>query len=610
VIDHGPRHLRWEGRDARTRLGLGVLVDLDEAGVLTMRASLTNLGDDVYQLHRATLTVPLPAGADEVLRFVGRWAHEFQSVRTTWQHGTILVENRRGRTSHDNHPTAVVGGAGFGETSGAVLGIHLAWSGNAELRFDRLADGRRLAQVGPVLAPGDVDLSPGETWEMPAVVVAWSPDGLGSLSHSLHRHLRARPHHPRAPRPVMLNTWEAVYFDHDLDTLRRLVDRAAAVGVERFVLDDGWFRARKDDRAGLGDWTVDRTVWPDGLHPLVDHVRGCGLDFGLWVEPEMVNPDSDLYRAHPDWVLMPDGETALLARNQLMLDLVRPEVADYLFAALDALVDEYAIDYLKWDANRDVLDASHAGRAAGHRQVEAVYALMARVRAAHPGLEIEACASGGARADYGVLAHADRIWTSDSNDALDRQRIQHGASLLFPLELMGAHIGPPVNPITGRRHTLGFRGATALFGHLGIEWDLLSATDDDLAALAVVVAAYKTHRGLLHSGRLHRLETDDSTSLATMVVGDDGADALVSVAQLTTPVWSVPARLRLAGLDPDRDYAVCLVSELGDPPGIMRRGPAWLDAGLSATGADLMTVGLTLPVMRPETALVLRISSR
>jgi alpha-galactosidase len=324
----------------------------------------------------------------------------------------------------------------------------------------------------------------------------------------------------------------------------------------------------------------------------------------------MVNPDSDLYRAHPDWVLMPDGETALLARNQLVLDLVRPEVADHLFGSIDALVDEYAIDYLKWDANRDVLDATHAGRAAGHRQVEAVYQLMERVRVAHPGLEIEACASGGARADYGVLGHADRIWTSDSNDALDRQRIQQGASLLFPLELMGAHIGPPVNPITGRRHSLGFRGATAVFGHLGIEWDLLAATEDDLAALAAVVDAYKRHRVLLHSGRLHRLETDDPSRLATIVVGVDGSEALASVAQLTTPPWSVPGRLRLAGLDADRDYDVALVPGLGDGPGIMRRAPAWLDAGLTASGADLMAVGLTLPVMRPETALVLRAERR
>lgn len=609
VVEHTSRRLRWEGEDARAGVGLAVGIDLDEAGVVTMAAAVTNLGPDVYQLHRVALTLPVPPGADELLRFVGRWAHEFQSVRSPWPHGTVLIENRRGRTSHDNHPTAVAGPAGFGERSGAVLGVHLAWSGNAELRFDRLADGRRLAQVGPLLAPGDADLAPGETWEMPAVVVAWSPDGLGRLSHALHCHLRARPRHPRRPRPVVLNTWEAVYFDHDLDTLRRLVDRAAAVGVERFVLDDGWFRGRSGDRAGLGDWTVDPAAWPDGLHPLVDHVRARGLEFGLWVEPEMVNPDSDLYRAHPDWVLMPDGETALLARNQLVLDLVRPEVADHLFAAIDALVDEYGIDYLKWDANRDVLDADHAGRAAGHRQVEAVYRLMARLRAAHPDLEIEACASGGARADYGVLAHTDRLWTSDSNDALDRQRIQRGASLLFPLELMGAHIGPPVNPITGRRHSLGFRGATALFGHLGIEWDLSSATDEDLAALAGVIAVYKRYRGLLHTGRLHRLDGDDPGAIATLVVGDGATEALLSVAQLTTPAWSVPGRLRLVGLDPDATYDLQVVPGVGDRPGIMRRAPAWLDGGLSASGADLMTVGVTLPVLRPETALVIGISS-
>ena len=441
--------------------------------MLNASCALTNDGIDVYELHRCTLTLPIATEADECLRYVGRWAHEFQTVRLPWQHGSLLIENRRGRTSHDNHPTVVVGAAGFGEASGEVLGLHLGWSGNAEVRLDRLVDGRRLVQIGPLFAPGDLDLEPGETWTSPMLHVGWAPDGLNGLSDVFHRHLRSRPGHPTRPRPVMLNTWEAVYFDHDLATLCRLVDRAAQVGVERFVLDDGWFRARKDDRAGLGDWTVDRTVWPDGLHPLVDHVRDRGLDFGLWIEPEMVNPDSDLFRAHPEWVLSATPD-ALLARNQLVLDLVRPEVADHLFSAIDALVDEYDLAYLKWDANRDVVDATHRGRAAGHRQVEAVYELMDRIRAAHTGLEIEACASGGARADYGVLGRAERIWTSDSNDALDRQRIQRGASLLFPLEVMGAHIGPPINHITGRRHTLGFRGATALFGHLGIEWDLLA----------------------------------------------------------------------------------------------------------------------------------------
>jgi alpha-galactosidase len=240
----------------------------------------------------------------------------------------------------------------------------------------------------------------------------------------------------------VLNTWEAVYFDHDLARLTSLADTAAAIGVERFVLDDGWFRHRRDDSAGLGDWYVDETVWPDGLSPLIKHVRALGMEFGLWFEPEMANPDSDLVRDHPDWVLAAAGRWPTLSRNQLVVDVAHPDAYQYLLERLDKLVSELGIAYLKWDHNRDLIEAVHAGVAGVHAQTAAVYRLLDELRERHPELEIESCSSGGARVDLGILERTDRVWASDTNDPVERQQIQRWTSALIPLELIGAHAAP------------------------------------------------------------------------------------------------------------------------------------------------------------------------
>ncbi|MDM4777904.1 alpha-galactosidase, partial [Micromonospora sp. b486] len=271
---------------------------------------------------------------------------------------------------------------------------------------------------------------------------------------------------------MTLNVWEAVYFGHELDRLRALADAAAEVGVERFVLDDGWFRGRRHDQAGLGDWWVDGEVWPDGLQPLIDHVRGHGMQFGLWVEPEMVNPDSDLFRAHPEWVLQAPGRLPPPWRHQQALDLVNPDAYAYLLERLDAVLGEHdGIAYLKWDHNRDLTEAGHAGRPGVHAQTLAVYRLLDELRARHPGVEIESCSSGGARVDLEILRRTDRVWASDCNDALERLSIQRWTGLLLPPELVGTHIGPERSHTTHRVHDLSFRAVTALFGHHGIEWE-------------------------------------------------------------------------------------------------------------------------------------------
>jgi alpha-galactosidase len=428
------------------------------------------------------------------------------------------------------------------------------------------------------------------------------------VSDAFHRYVRE--HSPSVgPRPVILNTWEAVYFDHQFPILRDLADVAADVGVERFVLDDGWFGGRRDDTAGLGDWWVSDAVWPTGLGPIVDHVRALGMEFGLWVEPEMVNPDSELYRTHPEWTLTTEGYEPVLGRNQLVLDVGRPEVRDFLFDALHALLDEYDIAYLKWDMNRDVVQGSRNGRAGVHGHVLGVYELIDRMRMAHPTVEIESCASGGGRVDLGVLRRTDRVWASDCNDALERQLIQRGFGVLFPPEVMGAHIGPERAHTTRRRHDVGFRAATALFGHLGIEWNLLDADPEQRKQVAAAIELHKRLRPLLHHGRVVRVDHPDPAALVHGVVSGDATHAVFAYVQMTPGASTVPHPVRLSGLDPDLSYRVAVLDELGSAVEFGRTWPAWMSHEFAVTGAQLESTGLQPPVLHPESALLIELRS-
>ncbi|MBI1378290.1 MAG: alpha-galactosidase [Frankiales bacterium] len=599
----GGASLRWSGSDPAAGVAVDLEVSLDAHGVLAVTCSVRNEGDDVLVVAGLAPVLPVPARAVEVLSLTGRWAKEGQEQRTTLGRGAVVLESRRGRTSHESAPTLLVGTPAFREQSGEVWAAHLAWSGDHAVRAEGLPDGRRTLSVAELLLPGEVRLAPGATYDAPPVLAAYSPDGLGGISDAFHAHVRARPTHPRTPRKVLLNTWEAVYFQHDLERLRALADVAAEVGVERFVLDDGWFRGRDDDTSSLGDWYVDERSFPDGLGPLVDHVTGLGLEFGLWVEPEMVNPDSDLFRAHPNWVLGVAGQEPVLGRHQLVLDLARPEVSAYLLERLDALLSEHAIGYLKWDMNRDLVSPGDAHGAAGvHAQTLALYALLDELRRRHPGVEIESCASGGGRVDLGIAARTDRFWTSDCNDPLERARIQRTFTYLLPPELMGAHVGSAWSHTTARTHVLPFRAATALFGHLGFEWDLASASAEDRAGVAAVIDVHKRFRPLLHGGRVVRADHPDPSALVHGVVAHDRSEALFCYAQLGSTDATTPVPVRLPGLDPARRYRV----ERVPLPGAMwspgKRVPPWVEQGADVEGALLGHVGLPMPVHVPESA--------
>lgn len=597
-VDLTPSGLVVRGSDD----GLDTLSEfvLTPEGVLKVRHTITNTGDGVWTCDGVLASMPVPGQATELLDFSGRWPREKQPLRTPFHHGARVRENRRGHTGHDATGLLIAGTDGFGFRHGEVWSVHIGWSGDHLHVAEHLPEGVRVIGAGELLGPGEVRLRPGEAYTTPWAYFAYSSKGLDGLSQSLHRYLRARPSHPRTPRPVVLNTWEAVYFDHRLDRLTELADVAARAGVERFVLDDGWFLGRRDDTAGLGDWYVDAAVWPDGLGPLVRHVRSLGMQFGLWFEPEMVNPRSRLFDEHPDWVLA--SRLPVLQRDQLVLDVARPDVFAYLHDRVVSLVQEYGIDYIKWDHNRDLVEPVHDGRYGVHEQTLAVYRLMDAVRSACPGLEIESCSGGGARIDYGVLEHTDRVWTSDTNDALERQVIQRWTGLFVAPELLGAHVGPPVAHTTDRAAALSFRLATSLFGHAGLEWDLTGLSPDDLTSVADWIAEYKRLRPLLHSGDVVRADYPDPAAYLHGVVSADRSHAVYCYAQLTAPMDVAAPALRLPGLDPSATYAV---STLLRPPSFLAT-PAWL-AGVVLPGSALEHVGLAAPRLNPAQAVVLEL---
>ena len=629
VTNAGAGTLVVEAADELARLRLGLTLELSPAGLLRTRAELTNTADDAYALNDCVIAYPVPPTAREILDFAGHWGKERAPQRRTLSTGAHLREGRHGRTGLDATTLLHVGTPGFGFAAGEIWAVHVGWSGNHTHYAERVSTGEQVIGGGELLLPGEVILGAGESYRTPWVYGAYGV-GLDAVARRFHRWLRARSNHPKADRPVTLNVWEAVYFDHDADRLVDLAERAAKLGVERYVLDDGWFGARRTDAAGLGDWTVSPEVWPQGLHPLVDKVVGLGMQFGLWVEPEMVNLDSAVARAHPEWILATGRRWPVPSRFQQVINLGHPDCYAYIRDALLAILDEYSISYLKWDHNRDLINAGHSpgGEPGVHAQTLAAYRLMAELKRTHPGLEIESCSSGGGRVDLGVMEIADRVWVSDCIDPLERQQLNRWTTQLLPPEMMGSHIASGRSHTTGRRHDLSFRAATALFGHLGIEWDLARASEDELAELAEWVGFFKLHRGLLLGGDLVRLDSPDPAVLLHGVVAPDKSAALYAYVAVAVAEVVQIGRVTLPGLDPERLYRVRPVTVGQRPRGLFR--PAWWGGvppvrvpgvpihpeairpwpaepleGVVLSGAALGRTGLMAPDLDPEQAVLL-----
>ena len=588
-------------RDEIAHIGLTITIEAFSSGVFCMATRLTNHGETDYLLDRCMAgSFLIPAGKTDVTGFRGMWGREFHTFTETLGESIWMRQNRRGRTSHDCPPTLFI------DHETMHFAICLGWSGNHQIVIDKLDDGRRLVHAGEVFEPGEVILKPGESYQSPILYA-------GTDTKALHSFVRDDlinwPKGEMTPRPVTLNTWEGNYFDHRIEDLKSQASAAAALGIERFVLDDGWFGERDDDTTSLGDWDVDPRKYPDGLTPLIDHVTGLGMEFGIWLEPEMTNPGSKLMTVHPDWVLRAEGRPQLLSRNQLVLDLSRKEVHDYLFGKIDTLLSAHAISYIKWDMNRDLTEVGRAnGQAATSAQTRAVYALMDRIRAAHPKVEIESCASGGGRVDFGVLAHAHRVWASDCTDALDRLDIQHGISSFLPPELVGAHVSASPNHQTGRRHSLAFRAIVAMAYHFGVEMNPQTLAPEEQQELAHYIALHKRLRDLLHKpeasfnhpprdGRYVWGAAEENRIALFVAQGPQMMTEQPAPILLDIPETAQQGLWRVAAVHPASPAF----------PRISKNQKALLEGDIAFPLSDLSQSGLPLPMMQPESAVLIEI---
>lgn len=563
-------------------------------GILEASAKLAS-ENPVRLIWFSAPVLPIPGNHDEIIEFAGKWLQEMQLKRQQFSPGARLREARSGRSGQEVPPFAFTCTDGTSFTKGEVLSFAYGWPGGHRMIAEELPCGRRQIQFGHAVG---AERALATQFETATLTISRSDAGLNGCGVQLQRHVRdtlVTWPDPDRPRPVHYNCWEAVYMDHDLDVLCDMAERAAKIGAERFVLDDGWFGKRDDDTSSLGDWYVDRRKWPDGLTPLIDKVHSEGMSFGLWVEPEMVNPDSDLYRAHPDWAL--GAADQVTGRYQMVLDLGRPEVQDYLFKCLDAILSEYDIDYLKWDHNRllPVLDAA---------QGRGIIALLSRLHAAHPAVEIESCASGGGRIDYGILQQTSRVWLSDCIDAIERLRMQQVAALVIPASITGSHVGAHHAHTTGRELPMAFRAWIAAMRHMGFESDLRQFSDDESEILSRVTQWYKDNRAWMMAGDILQLDSDDPTVTAEIQISKSGDRFVVFAGQNASTQQILPRTLRFTGLDPDAIYAINLKNPEDKAP--HSRGPAALkSSSLTLSGRALMSKGINLPIAWPATMWVI-----
>ncbi len=575
--------------------------------VVVRRMSILNGGRSVLRLTTAmSASLDLPDADWTLVQLSGTWARERHVIERRLRPGLQSVGSLRGASSAQQNPFLALRRAATTEAAGEAYGFSLVYSGNflAEVEVDPLSTSR--VRVG--IAPDGFAwrLEPGASFDAPEAVLVYSAAGLGALSdayHRLYRERLARGTWRDRPRPVLVNNWEGTYYEFDEPKLLAMATASRDLGVELFVLDDGWFGRRDDDTTSLGDWFVDRRKLPNGVDGLARKVEALGLRFGLWIEPEMVSAESDLFAAHPDWAIGVPGRPRTESRQQLVLDLSRPEVVDHLFGALAEVLGSAPITYVKWDMNRNITEPYSLGLPADrqgeffHRYILGVYDLYRRLTERFPDILFESCASGGGRFDPGLLAFAPQAWTSDDTDAVERLAIQWGTSLVYPLSSMAAHVAAVPNHQVGRITPIATRAAVAFFGVFGYELDPTRFTADERRAVSDQIAFYKARRDVLQFGRFVRLRSPfdgDGNVTAWMCVSDGRDRAVVGFYQVRNLPVPGPDRLRLSGLDPVRSYRVTLWPLTGD--GLERAN------AIVRGGDDLMANGLLLAASKEDVA--------
>ena len=551
--------------------GCGIDVDLiysvfEDEDVITRSVSVKNAGDRDIRLTKVySACIDMDDEDFEMLTLHGSWARERQIERRPIAYGKQSVISLRGESSHQDHPFMAWMTKGTDQTTGDVYGMHFVYSGNFIAQIEKSQFDSVRAVMGIHSEGFEWWLTPGETFTAPEVVLTYSHDGLGQMTRNLHDFYRChmiRSRYLHQKRPVLINNWEATYFDFDTDKLLAIAKSAAEHGIEMLVMDDGWFGHRNDDATSLGDWFVNENKIKGGLKHLVDEVNKLGLKFGIWMEPEMISPDSELYRKHPDWAFAVPERTATLSRNQYVLDLSRKEVRDYVYECVHNVISSANIEYVKWDMNRQLTDigsVEFAGDRQGelaHRYVLGVYELQERLVNDFPDLLLENCSGGGARFDPGMLYYSPQIWCSDDTDAIERLSIQEGTELIYPLSTMGAHVSDCPNHTVGRSTPFMTRAHVALAGTFGYELDITKISEEERAMIPEQVSMYHKYNDLVREGDYYRVASYRENGLydCWMVVAKDKSEALVTYVQVLGRPNVHSRKIKLLGLDVAADY--------------------------------------------------------
>lgn len=542
----------------------------EKISAITRSTKIENLADTSIKLTRAlSACLDLDTDKYDVVHLHGSWAMECNITRTPVFAGKQTISSARGETSAQDSPFVAVVDKNVTEETGDVYAMNFVYSGN----FLATVEGTQYARTRMVMGINPQNftwlLESGESFQTPEVVMVYSDEGMGKMTrtfHDLYRNHLIRGRYKDQKRPILINNWEATYFDFDTEKLLSIAREAKKQGIEMLVMDDGWFGSRNNDDMGLGDWVVNEEKLQGGLKHLVDEVNKIGLKFGIWVEPEMVNPDSDLYRAHPDWVIHTQNRPLTLMRNQLMLDWSRKEVRDHVYAQIKEVLASANIEYVKWDMNRQMTEIGNAvlppdrKQELCHRYVLGVYDIMNRLTTDFPQILLENCSSGGGRFDAGMLYYSPQIWTSDDTDAIERLKIQHGTALCYPLSSMGAHVSDVPNHQTGRSVSFETRGYVALAGTFGYELDVTKISQEERDMIPKQVEMYHKYNDLIREGDYYRMGNmfEDNNFDCWMVVSKDKKEALVTYIQVMAKPGRVGVLRKICfrGLCPNTFYQI------------------------------------------------------
>lgn len=582
---------------------LGLIVTLTfsvytKLNAITRSVRIANGGGQVIKLNRAlSMSVDMPGHEYDLLQLTGSWARERHIQKRKLTYGSVSIESRRGASSHSANPFVALMGKGADEDSGEVYGISLVYSGSFLAQAEVEPYGMTRLTMG--INPFDFSwhLEPGESFQTPEAVMVYSDQGLGGMSrtyHKLYRTRLCRGEHRDRERPVLVNNWEATYFDFDADKIEAIAAAGQQLGIELFVLDDGWFGKRDSDKSSLGDWFVDRSKLPNGLEDLVARVNQLHMGFGLWFEPEMISPNSELYRKHPNWCLHIPGRRRTEARNQLVLDYSRGDVRDYIVEAITNILKSSPIAYVKWDMNRNmteigsVLLPPERQRETAHRYILGLYEVLERITTTFPNILFESCSGGGGRFDPGMLYYMPQTWTSDNSDAVERLKIQYGTSIVYPISTIGAHVSAIPNHQVKRNTSLEMRSHAAMSGNFGYELDLTKFTEEEKLAVKSQIILYKELRPLIQFGEFYRLRSPfEGNDTGWMFVSEDRSEAVVAYFQVLSEPNAPLKQVRLKGLNPALDYLVEDTVEPADQP-------------LVFGGDELMGYGINLPPWRGD----------